>query len=107
MSSVYAINRAINKSLEFKGLRAQYIGYLAAGLLALLIGFALMYVLGLNTYLCLFLVFGAGGAWISYIFRLSHRYGAHGLMKRNAARQVPLYLKFHSRKLFIQLKRKD
>ena len=40
---MYQINKGINKPIEFKGLKAQYIGYLAVGLVILLIGFAIMY----------------------------------------------------------------
>jgi hypothetical protein len=104
MSSIYQINKGINKSIEFKGLRAQYIGYLAAGLVALLILFAILYVAGVNMYLCLVLVFGSGTALVMGIFRLSHKYGQYGLMKRSAKRSIPACLKFKSRKLFIHLK---
>jgi len=98
MSSVYQINKGINKSIEFKGLRAQYIGYLAGGLVALLILFAVLYIAGTNMYCCLFLVFGSGTALVTYVFRLSHKYGQYGLMKKRAKRQLPDYLKFRSRK---------
>ncbi|MDB5129720.1 DUF4133 domain-containing protein, partial [Mucilaginibacter sp.] len=36
----YQINKGINRPIEFKGLKAQYIGYLGSGLVALLILFA-------------------------------------------------------------------
>jgi hypothetical protein len=49
--AVYHINKGINKPIEFKGLKAQYIGYLAAGLVALLIFFAVMYISGLPVYI--------------------------------------------------------
>jgi hypothetical protein len=41
-TSVYQINKGINKPIEFKGLKAQYIWYLCGGLVALLILFAIM-----------------------------------------------------------------
>ena len=43
MNSVYKINKGINKPIEFKGLKAQYIGYLGAGVIVLLILFAIFY----------------------------------------------------------------
>ena len=97
---IYHINKGINKSIEFKGLRAQYIGYLAIGLVGLLIGFTVLYIAGVNTYICLAIIFGAGTGLVTYTFRLSHKYGRHGLMKRRAGRQVPHCLKFRSRKIF-------
>ncbi len=105
MSSVYQINKGIGRAITFKGVKAQYIGYLAGTLVALLILFAVLYICGLNTYICLIVVFGSGSVAVTRIFRLSHTYGQHGLMKRNARRRLPDYLKFRSRKIFIQLKK--
>lgn len=107
MSSVYAINKGINKSMEFRGLRAQYIGYLAAGLVVLLILFVALYIACVNRYLCLVLVFGSGTALVMSIFRLNHKYGRYGLMKRSAKRRIPSYLRFNTRKIFIHLKKSD
>jgi len=105
MSSVYKINKGINKSLEFKGLKAQYIGYLAGGLVALLIAFAVLYICGVNTYICVVLIGGSGTALVMTVFRMSHKYGQYGLMKKNAKRGLPDCLKFRSRKVFIHLKK--
>ncbi len=107
MSSVYQINKGIGRAITFKGVKAQYIGYLAGSLVALLVLFAVLYICGLNTYLCLILVFGSGTVAITRIFRLSHTYGQHGLMKRNALCSLPDYLKFRSRKVFTHLNAKS
>jgi hypothetical protein len=104
MSSVYQINKGINKAISFKGLKAQYIGYLAGGLVALLIAFAVLYICGVNTYVCVVLIGGLGTALVMTVFRMSHKYGQYGLLKRNAKRQVPDCLKFRSRKIFLHLK---
>ena len=45
-NSVYKINKGINNPIVFKGLKGQYIGYLAIGLLVLLVLFAILYVIG-------------------------------------------------------------
>lgn len=37
MATVYPINRGVNRSLEFKGIKAQYVIYLALGLVLLLL----------------------------------------------------------------------
>lgn len=103
MSSVYGINKGIGRAITFKGVKAQYIGYLAGSLVALLVLFAVLYICGVNTYVCLVLVLGSGTYVVMRIFRLSHRYGEHGLMKRNARRSLPDYVKFRSRKVFINL----
>jgi len=107
MSSVYNINKGINRPIVFQGVKAQYIGYLAGGLVGLVILFAILYICGVNTYACLIIIFGAG-TWLVYtVSRLSRKYGRYGLMKRQAIRLLPDYLCFNSRRLFIQLKHKS
>ncbi|GAA4131928.1 DUF4133 domain-containing protein [Sphingobacterium kyonggiense] len=103
MSSIYQINKGINKPIEFKGLRAQYIGYLAVGLVLLLIGFAVLYISGLSLLVILPLILGLGSGLFFTVFRLSHRFGQYGLLKYFARRSLPRYLKFSSRKIFTAL----
>jgi hypothetical protein len=102
-SSVYTINKGINKPIEFKGLKAQYIVYLAAGLIALFILFAVIYVIGVNMFVCLALVAILGTALFMFIYRMSDTYGQHGLLKKMARRQLPAFVKATSRKVFITL----
>ena len=103
-NSVYRINKGINKPLEFKGLKAQYIWYLGIGLLVLLILFAVLYIIGINTYVCLALIIILGTILFMRVYKLSNRYGEHGMMKQAAKRIVPDILKSRSRKIFISLK---
>lgn len=105
-NSIYNINKGANKSIEFRGLKAQYIWYLAGGLLALLILFAILYVVGVNTYICLIVVLGAGGFLFTWVYRLSNTYGEHGMMKKTAKRMLPKVIRCNSRKCFIKSKRK-
>ena len=103
MGSIYHINKGINKPIEFKGLKAQYIGYLAAGLVALLILFATMYIIGVNLFVCLAVIAISGTALFMTVFRLSHKYGQYGLLKKAAKRYIPMCVKSKSRKVFVQL----
>ena len=98
----YQINKGINKPIEFKGLKAQYIGYLGGGLVLLLILFAILYLIGVAVYCCVLAVSGLGSLLFQQVFSLSHKYGQHGLMKRHARRYLPTYLKFKSRKIFYE-----
>jgi len=101
--SIYQINKGINQSIEFKGLKAQYIWYLAGGMVMLMIVFAVLYIIGLPSVLCIGL-FGAAGAFLVFkIYSLSRKYGQYGLMKALASRQVPRYVKVRSRAVFIKL----
>jgi hypothetical protein len=104
VSSVYKINKGINKPIEFKGLKAQYIAYLAVGLIALLIVFATLYIIGVNMFACLAVVGFAGTALFMTVYRLSDTYGQYGLVKKLAKRNLPVFLKATSRNLFLQLK---
>jgi len=103
MASVYTLNKGINRPIEFKGLKAQYIGYLAAGLVVLLLLFAGAYLAGLPMLLCLILVFGLGSALFITVYRLSDRYGLYGLLKRAAQRSLPVCIRSKSRHPFTQL----
>ncbi|RYU90939.1 DUF4133 domain-containing protein [Mucilaginibacter terrigena] len=103
--ALYQINKGINKPIEFKGLKAQYIGYLAGGLVLLLIGFAVMYIVGVPVMICILLISILGSALFYQVFKMSHKYGEHGLMKKAAKRYLPDYLKFTTRKIFLKLKK--
>lgn len=99
----YTINKGINKPIEFKGLKAQYIGYLAAGLGLTLISFAAAYVMGVSMYLCLAISVVLATANFIIVFHLSATYGEHGLMKKIAQNQVPDCVVMRSRKTFTKL----
>lgn len=104
MATVYKINKGVNRPIEFKGIKGQYIGYLAGGLVGLLLVFAAMYLLGTNMYVCLIVVLLLGCTLFIGVNRLSNRFGQHGLMKYFASKGMPKYLKFRSRRLFTTLK---
>lgn len=97
-TSIYQINKGINRPVEFRGLKAQYIWYLGGGLLVLLVLFAILYLCGVNTFICLGLILLLGSGLFLYVYRLSYKYGEHGLMKKAAQRAIPKVIKTYSRK---------
>lgn len=100
MTSIYQVNKGINKSIEFRGLRAQYIWYFGGMVIILLTVFAVLYIAGTGTIIC-FAVVGGGGSYMSIkIFGMSRRYGEYGLMKALAKKQIPKVLKSYTRKTF-------
>lgn len=107
MSSVYKINKGINKPIEFKGLKAQYIAYLAAGLIALLVLFATLYIAGVNMFVCLILIGGLGIALFMTVYRMSDKYGQYGLLKKLAIRSIPDFIQGKTRKVFLKLLKKE
>ncbi|MBS1526063.1 MAG: DUF4133 domain-containing protein [Bacteroidetes bacterium] len=105
-NSVYKMNKGINKSIEFKGLKAQYIWYLGGGLLGLLLLFAVLYICGISSLVCVAIVLCAGTWLFIRVYRMSNKYGEHGMMKMAASRQVPKVVKVRSRKIFKNIKSK-
>lgn len=99
-NSVYQINKGINQSIEFKGLKAQYIWYLAGGIILLMILFAILYIAGLPSFLCIGIIGISGTLWVLKIYKLSRKYGQYGLMKTLAKRQIPGAVKAQSRRIF-------
>ncbi len=102
-NSVYKINKGINKPIEFKGFKAQYIWYLGIGLVALLVLFAVLYIIGVNTYVCLVLTLLLGAGLFIRVSKLSNKYGEHGMMKKIARQSVPRVIKSYTRKLFFKM----
>jgi len=101
-NSVYKINKGINKPVEFRGLKAQYIWYLGGGLVILLIVFAILYVIGVNTFFCVGFIVILGTGLFIQVYKLSHKYGEHGMMKKVARRSIPQVLKSYSRQRFFK-----
>jgi hypothetical protein len=106
-NSVYQINKGINKPIEFKGLKAQYIWYLGGGLVALLILFAIIYIAGVNVFICLGIILTLGTALFMYVYKLSRTYGEYGLMKKVARKAVPKCIKNYSLKALKKLLQHD
>ena len=102
-NSIYKINKGINKPIEFKGLKAQYIWYLGIGIISLLILFAVLYIVGLNSFVCVAIILLAGTFLFIYVYRLSNKYGAYGMMKKVAKRSVPRLIKSNDRIIFTKL----
>lgn len=88
----YPINKGIGRSVEFQGLKSQYLFIFAGGLLALFVLFVILYMVGVNQWICI----GFGGTSASILvwqtFSLNKKYGEHGLMKRSALHSHPRYL---------------
>lgn len=101
MASVYSINKGINQPIVFKGLKAQYIWYLGGGLVVILISFAILYICGVNMYVCLGIVAISGGYLFHKVYGMSRKYGEHGLMKRLGKRNLPDLVRNNSRKVFM------
>ena len=90
--SNYNINKGIGRTVEFKGLKAQYLFIFAGGLLGTLILVMILYIIGDNSYICLFLGVGSASLIVWQTFSLNRKYGEHGLMKIGANKRHPRYI---------------
>jgi hypothetical protein len=88
----YSINRGIGHPAEFKGLKAQYLFIFAGGLLSLFIVFVVMYMAGVNQWICIIFGVTAASVLVYGTFHLNGKYGEHGLMKAQARRNHPRYV---------------
>ncbi len=88
----YQINKGIGRSVEYKGLKAQYLFIFAAGLIALFVLFVVMYVAGIPQGVCIGFGVTAALLLVFLTFRLNERYGQYGLMKLTAASYRPRYI---------------
>ena len=105
----YGINKGIGKSVEFRGLKAQYLFIFAGGLLAVFVVFVVLYMAGVDQWVCIAFGVAAASVLVWLTFRLNARYGEHGLMKLLAGKRHPRYLIHRKRvfRLFTKRKRKQ
>ena len=90
--NTYHINKGIGRTVEFKGLKAQYLFIFAGGLLGLLVFVMILYMAGVNTYICLSVGGLSSSLLIWQTFLLNGKYGEHGLMKLSAQKKHPKYI---------------
>lgn len=87
----YRRNTARHRVLSLR-LKAQYLFIFAGGLLAVFVVFVILYMAGVDQWVCIAFGVAAASVLVWLTFRLNARYGEHGLMKLLAARRHPRYL---------------
>ena len=90
--SEYPVNRGIGKPVEFKGLKSQYLFIFCGGLLAVFVVFIVLFMAGVNQWLCIGFIVSASLLLVWQTFRLNAKYGTHGLMKAAARRRHPRFI---------------
>ncbi|KKO89155.1 conjugal transfer protein TraF [Sphingobacterium sp. Ag1] len=86
------INKGIGSTVEFKGLKAQYLFGFAGGLLVVLILVLVLYMADFNVYICLTVGCTSATLIVWKTFSLNNKYGEHGLMKLGAKGKHPKYI---------------
>lgn len=101
----YNINKGIGRTVEFKGLKAQYLFIFAGGLLGILILVMILYIAGVSSYICIGTGAGSASLLVWQTFALNRKYGEHGLMKVAAKKRHPQYI-IARKRVFRSLSRK-
>ena len=78
--------------MEFKGLKSQYLFIFCGGLLAVFVVFIVLFMAGVNQWLCIGFIVSASLLLVWQTFRLNARYGTHGLMKAAARKRHPRFI---------------
>ena len=90
--AAFEINKGVGRTVEFKGLKAQYLFLFAGGLLAVFILVVSLYLCGISQIACLVI----GGVGVTIViwqtFTMNRKCGQYGLMKKGAVRMRPRYL---------------
>ena len=88
----FSINKGINQSTEFKGLKSQYLFIFAGGLLAIFVVFAILYIIGINQWICIGFALITSSLLVYITFWMNDKYSTHGLMKLIARKSHPKYI---------------
>ena len=88
----YSVNKGAGNPVEFKGLKSQYLFVFAGGLTAVLLAVVILYLAGVDQWICIPFGIVSGGLLVWVTFRLNARYGTHGLMKAAARKRHPRFI---------------
>ena len=84
--------------------RRQLPHHLGGGLVVLLILFAILYIIGVNPFLCVALITGLGFVLFTWVYHINNKYGEYGIMKKIAKRSMPTVIKSYSRQVFLKVR---
>ncbi len=87
----YRSNTTRRRVLSLR-LKAQYLFIFCGGLLALFVLFVILYMVGIDQWVCIGFGVASSSVLVWQTFALNARYGEHGLMKLGATRSHPRYL---------------
>ena len=88
----YPVNKGAGNPVEFKGLKSQYLFVFAGGMVTVLLAVVILYLAGVDQWICIPFGTVSGGLLAWAVFRLNARYGTHGLMKAVARKRHPRFI---------------
>ena len=86
-------------------MKAQYLFIFVGGLLALFVLFVILYMIGIDQWICIGFGVVSASVLVWQTFALNARYGEHGLMKLGATKSHPRYL-LNRRRIFRLIKKR-
>ena len=87
----YRSNTTRRRVLSLR-LKSQYLFIFCGGLLAVFVAFIVLFMAGVNQWLCIGFIVSASLLLVWQTFRLNARYGTHGLMKAAARKRHPRFI---------------
>ena len=87
----YRSNTTRRRVLSLR-LESQYLFIFCGGLLAVFVVFVILFMAGVNQWVCIGFGVAAATLLVWFTFRLNARYGTHGLMKAAARKRHPRYV---------------
>ena len=87
----YRRNTARHRVLSLR-LKSQYLFIFCGGLLAVFVVFIILFMAGVNQWLCIGFIVSASLLLVWQTFRLNAKYGTHGLMKAAARKRHPRFI---------------
>ena len=83
-----------DKQERIRSRQGQYIWWLGGGILGLLFLFAVLYISGVNMYLCVIGIPLLGLGLFGLVYKMNRRYGEYGWMKNRARKYIPKIIKY-------------
>ena len=87
----YRSNTTRRRVLSLR-LKSQYLFIFCGGLLAVFVVFIVLFMAGVNQWLCIGFIVSASLLLVWQTFRLNAKYGTHGLMKAAARKRYPRFI---------------
>ena len=87
----YRSNTTRRRVLSLR-LKSQYLFIFCGGLLAVFVVFIVLFMAGVNQWICIGFIVSASLLLVWQTFRLNARYGTHGLMKAAARKRHPRFI---------------
>ncbi|MDY3112587.1 MAG: DUF4133 domain-containing protein [Porphyromonas sp.] len=88
----YEVNKGIGASIEFKGLKSQYLVIFACGLGGVFLVAVVLNLVGVPSVLMVGISALLATVLVYTVFKMNKKYGTHGLMKLRAVAKHPDYL---------------